>query len=77
MMPRKCDQSGGGGWGCSSSESRVRRYSSPGGAASPEGFQAVRLRDRPRGKERWEISCLRVQATSAPGEWEEAPHLNC
>lgn len=56
MMPRMCDQSGGGQRGCSSSESRVRRYSSPGAAAS-EGFQAVHLRDRPGGKE-WTIRCL-------------------
>ena len=60
MMPRICDQSGGAGRGRSSSESRVRRYSSPGGAASPKGFQAVRLRGRPRGKGKREIRCLRM-----------------
>ena len=51
MMPRICDQSGRGGRCLSSSESRVRRYSSPGVAAS-EGFQAVRLRGRPGGRSR-------------------------
>ena len=77
MMPRICDQSGGGGRGRSSSESRVLRYSSPGGAASPAGFQAVRLRGRPRGEEKAgdELS-EKVHAPSAPGEWKEAPHLN-
>lgn len=69
MMPRRCDQSGGGGRGRSSSESKVLRYSSPGGAASPEGFQAVRLRGRPRGEEKVgdELS-EKVCTSSAPGE---------
>lgn len=69
MMPRRCDQSGGGGWGRSSSESRILRYSSPGGAVSPEGFQAVRLRGRPTGQEKAAEELLdKVCVPPDPGE---------
>ena len=77
MMPRRCDQSGGGGRGRSSSESRVLQYSSPGGAASPEGFQAVRLRGLSTGQEKAAELLVKVCVPPAAGEWKEAPYLNC
>ena len=68
MMPRRCDQSGGGGRGRSSSESRVLRYSSPGGAV-PEGFQAVRRRGRPTRQEKAAEELLdKVCIPPTPGE---------
>lgn len=78
MMPRRRDQSGGGGRRRSSSESRVLQYSSPGGAASPEGFQAVRLRGLSTGQEKAaEELLVKVCVPPAAGEWKEAPYLNC
>lgn len=64
MIPRMCDQSGGGRRGRSSSESRVRRYSSPGVTAS-EGFQAVHLRGRPEPLMMLETSKAAISAASS------------